>query len=452
MAEKEQRDGAATASQQPAVPQRSRDVSGVAPEQADQLAASGLVNTAWSVNFRSRGGAAGKHVSPRTPSTSMYLDELKVSPEGAPGQPGPEPHRFHGVTLAPTGAANVGSFGHPRDRAGLVSAAVSFGAKPQFDFTLSSQSRGDVSSARKEHGDIVRELTSGLDDFVDEAEAQAVLDRVLAAHLSDPSSHGKVKRIDKGKSKTVNTSDLKYGPVGSDRSFKLRVDVPTVVKDKSASYSTSAGGETINGEEHSYGTQTETETSTSTSVETQRLSQVENHLRIGVTNVVERFFAQSQTSESVSYSERTDGTENTSGSKLNSEIKGGIDLVPDIPVIGWIAKKLIGGRLEINMSPSFHSSFTLSGKRVESETGKGSSGWQTSRKELTGTEAEQFAKHLTSTTLKSAVTMAVKVRKATSDGGKQSDGSKDSRTTSTSTTVGTVHVVSTSDQPILVEE
>ncbi len=422
-------------------------------EQVDRLAAHGqTVDTAWTVNFRTHGATAGKHPAARTQNSALYLNDLAISPDGEAGERAPSPQHFHGVTLASTGPAFVGSFAHPKDRGGLVSAAVSFGQRPTFDFSVRSPSRSDGADARQHHAEIVRDFVAGLDDFVDESEAQAALDRVLAARMEDPGTHGVVKRTDHGKSASVNTSDLKYRPVGASRSFRLRVDVPTVVKDKSVSSSTTTNGEKTVVGETSFGNQTENEATNVSAVESQRLSQVEHSLRTGIKGVFDKLFEQQTTSETTVFHGESSGTETSSGTKLNGQVKGTVDLVPDIPIIGWIAKRLIGGTLAIDLSPSLSSDFKVSGKKEDSQTGRGGSATKWGERHITDTEVEQFAKYLMSTTLKSSVSMAIRVKRSTSDGGKVSGGEKNSQNTSSSTTVGTVHIVSTADQPDLVEE
>ena len=453
MGERENGKAANAPSAQPVAAQSTHDAQPPTAADVDRLTAQGqTVNTAWNVNFRTHGAAAGKYPAPRTQASALYLNDLEIAPEGEAGERAPAPQHFHGVTLAPTGSAFVGSFAHPKDRGGLVSAAVSFGQRPKFDFTVTSPSRSDTTDAKQHHAEIVRDFVAGLDDFVDETEAQTALDRVLAARMEDPGTHGVVKRTDQGKSASVSTNDLKYGPVGASRPFRLRVDVPTVVKDKSVSSSTTTNGEKSIVGETNFGNQTENESTSATSIESQRLSQIERSLRTGIKGVFETFFQHDQSSESVTFKESSGETETSSGTKLNGQVKGTVNLVPDIPIIGWIAKKLIGGSLEINLSPSLDSEFKMSWKKSESETGKGGSGWKWSDRKITESEVEQFAKFLTSTTLKSSVSMAIRVKNSRSDGGKVSGGEKNSQVTSSSTTVGTVHIVSTVDQPYLVEE
>jgi len=446
---------------QPSTAAASKPTSTQAPQSAelpsaaevDRLTAQGAnVNTGWYVNFRTHGVAAGNHPAPRTDKSSLYLNDLKIAPEGDGGEREPPPQHFHGVTLAKTGAAFVGSFAHPKDRRGLASAAVSFGQRPRFDFTLTSPSRADAADAQQSHGEIVRDLVAGLDDFVDENEAQGALDRILAARMVDPATRGLVKRSDVGKSASVNTTDLKYGPVSASRAFRLRVDVPTVVKDKTVTSSTTTNGEKTVAGETNFASQVESESTNTSAIESQRMEQIDNHLRTGIKGVFDSLFTQQASSESVTYHEDARATDNTTATKLSGEVKGKVNLVPDIPVIGWIAKKLIGGSLEINLSPTLDTTFTVTGKKVDSETGKGGSSWKTDKRRISETEVEQFAKFLTSTTLKSAVSMAIRVKRTTGDGGKVSGGEKNSQVTSSSTTVGTVQIVSTSDQPSLVEE
>lgn len=441
---------AATA--EPAQAQANKDNAPRSLADVDQMASAGLANTAWTMNFRSVGRGTGSKVSARTPGTSLYVNDLKIAPDGEPGEPNPVPHQFHGVTLAPTGASELGTYAHPKDRGGMVSAAVSFGGRPRFDFTLESPSRADRANIGAVHAEIVRELVASLDDFVDEAEAQANLDRILSAYLEDPASRGTVRRRDPGKTRSVNTSDLRYGPVTGKKTFRLRVDVPSAVKDRSVSYATTSNGEVTSAQESSTGSQVETETTTTASVESQRVTQIEHALSTGIKGAYEKFMSDTNSTESATHHEESKQTEKSKGKKLNGQVKAEIDLVPDIPVIGWLARKLINGKLAIDLQPSFESNTKLTGKWVDAEAGKESATRSSSQKQLSEQEATQVAKHLTSTTLKSQVAVVVKVRGSTSDGQKEIGGSKDARSQAISTTVGSVHVVATTHQPVLVEE
>lgn len=409
------------------------------------------VNTAWSLNFQMRSNGAGKSVAPRTPESSLYVDDLAIAPDGDPGRENPVPQHFRGVTLARTGASFLGSLSHPKGRAGVASAAVSFGARPRFDFKVTSQSRGDLRAIQREHAAVVRELSDSLDDFVDNTEAQAALDRIIASRATDDSTKATVRRVDGRRSPTVNTTDLRYSAVNGDKTFRLGVQVPSVAKDKSMSYSTTSNGESVSAKEQTSGTATETETSTTTTLESQRTTQLENTLRSGVKHTFEAFLKDSYTDETITREEKQDGIDTINEMKLNGGIKGGFDL-GDIPVIGWLAKKLIGGKLEVSISPNFESKTTISGKKVSSKSTSGSLTRESGTRSFTEADAENIVKHLMTVTLKSQVALAVKVKRSQSDGTRISDGEKETRSTSSSTTVGSVQVIAVAAQPVLVEE
>src|SRR5205823_4214088 len=116
--------------------------------------------------------------------------------------PAPVPKIFAGVTLAATGKAEMGSYTHPKDKGGKVSGSVAYGDKPTFDFTISTvdydpkTASDDAKAEAKKakalnsgaaHKAFVQTLTNELDTFVDEAEAQAVLSRIVSEQFSEVS-------------------------------------------------------------------------------------------------------------------------------------------------------------------------------------------------------------------------------------------------------------------------
>jgi hypothetical protein len=434
-------------------PPAAEHTNSVKPEQVDRIIANrgDTADTSWSINFGTIGREVGRPVTPRTPDTSLYLHDLKIAPDGEPGKAGPAPHHFSGVTLAPTGAAHIGTYTHPRNRAGIASAAISFGGKPSFDFTITSKPK-DVKVAKADHTAVVRELARRLDEFVDDAEAQAVLDGVLAMYFGTEDVKAVIRRKDHQLGKPVNTSDLKYSAVKGDRNMRLRVDVPTVVKDKSMSWATTENGETTSAKEDTHGRTSTLETTSTVSVEQQNRKAFETALKSGLRGITKNFINNGMANELTTFNESGSGSETGGGSKLSSSVGGEFDIVPDLPVIGRLVKWLVGPKLKMNIAPDFSSTWEISGTKKDSSSTKSSFQQQVGTELIHEGGIENLATTLEEGYLKTKIETAIKVVVGVNDGEKVSGGKKHATSTSSSSTVGSVQVLSTAIQANLVEE
>ncbi len=62
---------------------------------------------------------------------------------------------------------------------------MGYGAKPSFEFTVKAPNPRDRESEKQMHASLVTLLSQDLDQFVDDVEAQAALDRLVATVFPD---------------------------------------------------------------------------------------------------------------------------------------------------------------------------------------------------------------------------------------------------------------------------
>ena len=423
-------------------------------EEVDRLTSSGeMVKTAWTINYTKMPGKKDAPLKARTPDSALYVEEVKVSPEGEPGKDDPEPHRFHGVAKARTGEAPLGSFVHPKGRAGKVSASVGYGTKkPRFDFTVETKSRRDKEIDKRQHATMVKELEVSLrnDKFVEEVEAQAELDRVVKEYFGDGDVVATIKPLISNDVAIVNTTDLKYASVNADRTFRLRVAMPSASTNRTLSSVTTSGGETTTSREQAESTGVENETSLSTSTETQRAQTVENLVSTSIDHLAEKV-RRTEWENDQSW-QHVGGKDTTTGSSfsLKNAIKGTVGLGGGL--LGRLASKIIDATLNLDVNTELGT--TSSVKINENSIVGGQTGFKT-----TADERDSFAQKLTTqvknmmtTSLKSDIATAIRTKNSSGTAEKQGDGRKDVQNSTYSTTVGRIETVAADVQPHLEEE
>ncbi len=220
----------------------------------------------------------------------------------------------------------------------------------------------------------------------------------------------------------------------------------------SSSWSTSGGGEVVRGNERTRAATNTLDTTTTATVETQQRVAIETSLKNGLRSLTKNFVKNGLASEITTVHESGSEAQNGSTTKLSGSIGGEIDVMPNIPLLGPLVKRLLNPKLKVSLSPDYSGMFSLTGTSKDSSAGKQSVHHENGVDLIKESDVESLAKTLQATELRSKIETAVKVSVATTAGDKELGSNKSSSTTSTSTTVGSVHVVSTSVQANLVEE
>lgn len=421
------------------------------PEEVDRLTSSGhLVQTAWTINYDRMFGKKDAPLKARTPESALYVHEVNVSPQGEPGRDDPAPHRFHGVALAATGAAPLGSFAHPKGRGGSVSASIGYGAKPSFEFTVVTKNRTDRAEEKDKHKAMVMELSLRVDKFVDEDEAQAELDRVVKDYFPNGDVTATIKPLFARSGARMNTKDLKYGALTSDRTFRLRVAVPSASTNRSLSAATTSGGETTSYNEHATTTGAEDESSLSTKTETQRTKTVEDVVSNEIAALAEK--VRDTEWENDQSWQHTSGKDTSTGSDftLKNAIKGSVGLGKGI--LGTLVSKIADATLNLDVNTEMG---TTSGvKIVDAGTQGGHTGFKTTTKERSdlATKLNTVVKTAMVTSLKSEIATAIRSKNMRGTADKQGGGRKDVQNATHSTTVGRIDTVAADVQPHLEED
>jgi hypothetical protein len=426
------------------------------------------VDTLWNINFIDQFAGTGSKIEGRSPATSLYVKELKVAPQGDAGKPAPAPKVFKGVTLAATGRAEMGSYAHPKDKAGTVSASVAYGARPTFDFTIktvdynpqtaSKEEKGEAAKAKamntgEAHKAVVKELTDKLDTFVDEDEAQQVLTDIVNAKFQDISVEAKIKMTNAKTTTPINTTDFTYPALSADKTFNLMVSIPSATKDRTSSYTTTKGGETSQGTESSTGETKEKGTSTKTTVETAFLQSFESAFSSELKTAAEEVKTKANLDENSTKHTGTMSVKNSSSAKLSGDINGsaGLDL-DKIPIAGKILGKLLDAKVNISLKPDLSDVFELEHISTDEDAKKTVKSEEDKVRNELATAMMSSVKSAWSSSLKTQVENSTHETTTETKGQKTSEAGKKAESTSATTTTGTVTIVANVVQPVLSEE
>ena len=446
-----------------------------APAPSGAPAAPAMVSTMWNINFENTFSGTGKTVEARTGDTSLYVKQFKVAPQGDAGKPAPSPKIFTGITLAKSGSAAMGQYDHPKDKGGKASANVAYGKRPTFNFSLKTTSVIDkkdkdqkdeaakvkaLNNPGKAHDEVVNELTSALDDFVDQAEAQAKLQEIVNKKFQHVAVEAKVTLKESAK-EAINTTDLNYGSVASDKTFNIKVTIPQAKGTKNVVSNTSenneaSGSKEVTKEKGSEASK-EKETKTLNKQETEFVSSIESGMDRTIEALHEKINTSLNLDENTVTTEKTFSATNSTDLKLSGDISGeaGVSL-KDIPLLGDLIGDLASAKLNIKLTPDFKNSTTFGYSSKDTEA----------QKKLKSEEAKlrsQYAAKMTSTwksslkssikqTVENSVTEKTGEKKSEKEGTKESEGGKKTSSKNTTVTTGTLTIVADTVQPVLTEE
>lgn len=429
--------------------------------------ASTTVNTLWSINFIDEFRGTGEKVEGRKQGTSLYVNQLKIAPDGEAGKAAPKPKVFSGVTLADTGSAEIGAFTHPKDKGGRVSGSVAYGEKPTFSFTIKTPGYDPKAATKEEKEEtakakamnagpsqkaVVKELTAALDTFVDEAEAQEVLTRIVNDHFKSIEVEATIKMTSKQKTKPINVTDFTYGALAADKTFNLMVKIPNVTKDKSSVWNQTKGGEVTQGTEHIKEEGKEKGTVQKSTIETEFIQSFESAFMTELKTAAEKVRKSANLNENSTTHTGSMTVKNSTTAKLTGDISGGAELdLSKIPLAGKFLGKLLNAKVNINLKPDLSDIFELqhvstdetAKKTVESEEA-------TVRNEL-ATAMTNSVKNAWSSKMRTQLETQTHETTTEKETEKTSGGGKQNESTSATSTSGTVAIVASAVQPVLVE-
>lgn len=427
-----------------------------APKPADHGAPE-TVQTQWNLDYDALfPGPSDKDqaLHARTPDSALYLD-LKVAPNGEPGKEAPPPMPFNGTDLSRSGAAHLGGFAHPKGRGGKVSGSIGAGKRPTFSFTLKSKALHGV-AATKAHSEIAAQWSRKLDDFATEQQAEAILRGIIDQLYPDGDVTVQVSRTDHAGS-TINPTSLNYGSVSSDRTFNLKLAVPTAAKDHVVVSSSSKSGETTNGTENNRQQVIGTEVGTSSTNEIALTSQVKSTLDTGLNALARTIIDTGFTSDLTTTTVHGDNTKVAGGFSLKSMIDGALAFSPGkllegIPGIGPALSKLGSAELKVHMEPNFNSDFGFNWNNSTDTVSKLGAQAKTQTAHELASYVKSQTERLMSTTLKTSIAAATKVSTTNTTGDKTTGGDKATGASSVTETKGSVEIVKAALQPSIVEE
>jgi hypothetical protein len=426
------------------------------------------VNTLWNINFNDQFTDTGAKVEGRRPTTSLYVNQLKVAPEGDQGKEAPLPKLFAGVTLAKTGSAQMGSYAHPKDKGGKVSSSVAYGAQPTFDFTIKTvdydpktASKGEKDEAAKAkamnsgagHRAVVKELTDALGTFVEETEAQAVLTNIVNAKFQNVGVEATIKMTNAKTTKPINTTDLQYGALSSDKTFNLMVTIPNATKDKTSSYTTNRGGEITQGIEGSSTRAVEKGTSAKSTIETAWARSYETAFTAELNAAAENVKKNANLNERTTTHTGTMKFDNSTSADLDGDIHGeaGLDL-SGIPLAGKVLGKLLNAKVNIELHPKLSDTFTLEHISTDEDAKKTVLSEESTVRNALSTTMMSSVKSKWDQSLKQSVETATHEVTTETTGAKATAGAKVNESTAATTTTGTITIVANAVQPVLTEE
>ena len=390
----------------------------------------------------------------RTPDSALYLD-LKVAPNGEPGKDAPAPVPFVGIDLARSGAAHLGTLGHPKGQGGKVSGSIGAGKRPTFSFAMKSKALSGA-AAKTAHNEIALLWSRRLDDFVTEAQAKELLQSIVTDRYPDDEVELRVSRVDHSGS-AVNATSLNYGSVNSDRTFNLKLVTPTAAKDHNVVKTSSENGEATTGTEATQQTSINTDVGTTSATEATLTSQVKRTIESGLNTLSQNIIATELASDLTTSHIDGNSTKVGGGFSLKSVIDGALEFNPGqllqgIPGIGSLLSKIGSAKLNVHLEPNFSSLFEFDWNHSTDTIAK--LGTQT-KSDLTYNVAslvKNQTENLMTTTLKTSIAAATKVSTANTAGAKRSDGGKTSHASGRSETSGTVDIVKAALQPSIIEE
>jgi hypothetical protein len=445
---------------------------GAAPGQA-ATAAPTTVNTIWNINFIDEFRGTGQQVVGRQESTSLYIRYLRIAPEGIQGQRAPVPKVFSGATLGKAGRAEMGGFAHPVNMGGTVSSSIAYGDRPRFDFSIKTAGYDPKTASKDEkveaakakamnagptHLAIVRELTAALDDFVDEAEAQATLSRIVNQHFESIDVEATIKMTGKEATKPINPLDFKYATLTADKTFNLLIKVPNATKDKTATWHQQKGGKVLEGEDKEHEKLSEKGTLQKSAVETEFMRSFDTAFKNELRTAAEKVRKNSNLSENSTTHTGSMTVDNSSKAALAGDIKGHVglgDLLSTIPIVGRIGKylgDLLKAEVDINLKPDLSDTFTLSHVTTDAEAKKTVVENETTVRNELATAMTASVENHWSTKMKTQLETQVHETARETDRQKKTAGSEQTQSTDATTTSGTVTVVANAPQPVLVEE
>jgi hypothetical protein len=422
----------------------------------------------WNINFIDQFAGTGEKVSGRSETTSLYVKELKVAPEGDQGKKPPAPKVFKGATLAQTGRAELGGFTHPKDKGGKVSGSVAYGDMPTFSFTLktpgydpktaSKEEKDEATKARRlnaasEQKDIVKELTAALDTFYDEGTAQAKLQEIVNSHFEHLEVEATLKLVRKERTKPINVQDFSYGPLSADKTFNLMVTIPNVTKDKSTSWTQQKGKEKTQGEEHVKEEGKETGKVQKTAVETEFIKSFESAFMSELSAASEKVAKTANLNENSTTHTGQMSVKNSTAAKLTGDISGkaGLDL-SSIPLAGKFLGKLLNAEVNIDLKPDLSDTFELTHVSTDEEAKKTVVSQEDTVRTQLASKMTESVKNAWSSKLRTQVETQTHETTTQKTSDKQSGGGKENESTSATSTQGTVTIVANAVQPVLVEE
>jgi hypothetical protein len=426
------------------------------------------VNTLWNINFIDQFAGTGTKVEGRKETTSLYVKQLKVAPEGEAGKSPPPPKIFAGVTLAATGRSEMGSFAHPKDKGGKVSSSVAYGGKPKFDFTIKTvdynprraekeekeeAARAKAMNTGAAHRAVIKELMSELDTFVDEQEAQAVLTRIVTSRFENLSVEAIIKMTSPKTTTPINTTDYDYSLLSADKTFNLVVRIPNVTRDKSSSYTTTKGSEVTKGVETSKEEGKEKGVATKSTIETEFIQSFESAFMNELKTAAEKVKTSANIDEKSTTHTGKMTVKNSTSAKLSGDINGeaGLDL-SKIPLAGKILGKLLSAKVNISLKPDLSDTFELEHSSTDEEAKKTIKSEETKVRNELATAMQTSVKNLWSSRLKTSVETSTNEITTEKSGEKKSEGDKTDISTSSTSTSGTVTIVAHAVQPVLSEE
>jgi hypothetical protein len=200
----------------------------------------GQVNVGWEVDWvrKQTGSVVSSTSNARTGRDAAY-GTMKINPEGA------DPKSFRWVNAAPSGAVDVGSMPHPKDKGGKVSSDIAYGKPPSASASVTVTASADAAEKaqapekRKAAADAVSDkLADDLQDMGDFAAIQADLQKTAESAVADadnPYSSYDVKvtlkrLLDPGDGHPKSAPAVPYDPIPADGKRIVTITVPTEIQ------------------------------------------------------------------------------------------------------------------------------------------------------------------------------------------------------------------------------
>ncbi|MCX5744188.1 MAG: hypothetical protein NT062_16990 [Proteobacteria bacterium] len=399
-----------------------------------------LVDTRWQLDYlQSLDGTREGKVGPRSASSALFVDNLRIVPRDPTGGDTSAYERsIQGVALALSGAAHLGSYPLPQGLGGTGSASVAYGTRPNFAFTITTRDAEVAGVAKAQHAQLVDRLTRGLDDFVEPGEAQRVLDQLLQQQFPGKAVTGTIVSS-RPPTKTQVTTSLDYAPLKGPRLFELGLEIPTTTDKETRTDTVTRSDERVTGSEDTTTEGHQSDTTSTAEITKKHVATMQSIIKSGFKDLYQQVRKTGiSTKGTLSDTVAKDSAE-TRNLGLNAEVKGNatVDL-SHLPFVGTIVGKVLTGGLNFALHPNLSISTGLTTKNVDGMTLEFNVDRDlTKLNEITSALDSSFD-NIISNQWETKITSAVQLTTSGSNAKKSNNGDKSGGSSTSTVTRGTV--------------